>query len=51
MEKDTNKNLELFNNQKELLDTFLKTGAINKAQYDKSLTGLSEKMGIPIPKE
>ena len=30
-------NQDLFDKQKALLDQFLKTGAINKAQYDKSL--------------
>lgn len=39
-------NKELYNKQKETLDTFLKTGAITKAQYEKSLNGLKEKMGI-----
>lgn len=32
--------------RKKLLDTFFKTGAIDKDQYDKSLNGLKEKMGI-----
>lgn len=36
----------LFLSQKELLDTFLERNAINKAQYDKSLGDLKEKMGI-----
>lgn len=36
----------LYRNQKQLLDTFLERGAISKAQYDKSLQGLKEKMGI-----
>ena len=40
------KKLELFRRQKELLDTFLSTGAIDQAQYDKSLNCLIEKMGI-----
>ncbi len=35
---------ELFDKQKELLDTFLATGAITKDQYDKSLNALQEKM-------
>ena len=38
--------LELFRRQKELLDTFLSTGAISLAQHDKSLNCLIEKMGI-----
>ena len=40
------KKLELFRRQKELLDTFLSTGAISQAQHDKSLNCLIEKMGI-----
>ena len=40
------KKLELFRRQKELLDTFLPTGAISQAQHDKSLNCLIEKMGI-----
>ena len=38
--------LKLYNQQKELLDTFLEHGAITKEQYDKSLGGLKEKMGL-----
>ena len=37
------KKLELFRRQKDLLDTFLSTGAISQAQYDKSLNCLIEK--------
>ena len=37
---------KLYDDQKKLLDTFLKTGAIDKAQYEKSLNGLKEKMDI-----
>lgn len=37
---------KLYESQKKLLDTFLNTGAIDKTQYDKSLNGLKEKMGI-----
>ena len=36
---------QLFLNQKALLDQFLKTGAITKAQHDKSLGDLVKKMG------
>ena len=43
------KKRELFRRQKALLDTFLATGAINRAQHDKSLNGLIEKMGIENP--
>ena len=39
------KNHQLYLRQKELLDQFLKTGAISKEQYDKSLHDLTEKMG------
>lgn len=38
----------LFVSQKETLDTFLAHGAITKEQYEKSLTGLKVKMGLPI---
>lgn len=44
--KSDEKKIELFKNQKELLDTFLSHGAITKAQYDKSLGCLTEKMGM-----
>ena len=40
------KKIELFRRQKDLLDTFLSTGAISQAQHDKSLNCLIEKMGI-----
>ena len=40
------KKLELLRRQKDLLDTFLSTGAISQAQRDKSLSCLIEKMGI-----
>lgn len=40
------KNIELFEKQKATLDSFLKTGAIDKMQYEKSLNGLKEKMKI-----
>ena len=36
----------LFLQQKETLDTFLAHGAISQEQYDTSLKGLIEKMGI-----
>ncbi len=39
------KNHHLYLRQKELLDTFLRTGAISKEQYEKSLHDLTEKMG------
>ena len=40
------KNRELFFKQKRLLDMFQERGAISKAQHDKSLHDLREKMGI-----
>ena len=39
------KNRILFQQQKELLEMFLKKGAISKEQYEKSLHDLTEKMG------
>ncbi len=39
------KKRQLYEKQKDLLDTFLKRGAISQAQYDKSLGDLAEKMG------
>ena len=40
------KNSQLYLRQKELLDTFLEKGAISRAQYEKSLHDLTEKMGF-----
>ena len=40
------KKLVLFRRQKDLLDTFLATGAISREQHDKSLNCLIEKMDI-----
>ena len=42
------KNHQLFLKQKDLLDSFLVRGAISKAQHDKSLHDLIEKMGEHI---
>lgn len=39
------KNHQLYLKQKQLLDQFLKKKAISKAQYEKSLHDLTEKMG------
>ena len=39
------KNHQLYLKQKELLDQFLKRGAITQKQHDKSLHDLSAKMG------
>ena len=40
------KNKLLFHRQKGILDMFLERGAISKAQHDKSLHDLIEKMGV-----
>lgn len=40
------KRVDLFLRQKRTLDLFLERNAISKAQYDKSLGDLIEKMGI-----
>lgn len=37
-------NKELYQRQKQLLDTFLSHGAISKEQYEKSLSVLKEKL-------
>ena len=41
----------LFNKQKDLLDTFLSHGAIDRRQYEKSLTCMAEKMGMQVENE
>ena len=46
LEKYLGGKVELYRQQKELLDTFLEHGAISQAQYDKSLEDLTEKMGV-----
>ncbi len=43
---DFEKKKELFLEQKKTLDTFLKTGAISRMQYDKSYGDLIKKMGM-----
>ena len=43
---DGGKKQELFRRQKRTLDLFLERNAISKAQYDKSLGDLIERMGI-----
>ena len=40
------KNEQLYLRQKETLDMFLQHGAISKAQHDKSLRDLKEKMWV-----
>lgn len=42
----TEKNRQLYYQQKRLLDTFLSHHAISKEQYDKSLGDLTVKMGM-----
>lgn len=42
---DEEKKRQLYERQKELLDTFLSKGAISEAQYQKSLGDLTVKMG------
>ena len=37
---------QLFLKQKAILDKFLERGAITRAQYDESLRGMREKMGM-----
>ena len=44
MTKERWQKIELFRQQKKLLDTFLGSGAISRAQYDKSLADLRELM-------
>ena len=40
------KKKQLYLYQKQTLDIFLKSGAISRAQYNKSLGDLTEKMGM-----
>ena len=40
------KNRQLFLKQKHLLELFLERGAISRAQFEKSLGDLKEKMGF-----
>ena len=42
------RNRALFNKQKDLLDTFLSHGAIDRRQYEKSLSCMAEKMGMQV---
>ena len=37
--------------KKDLLDTFLSHGTIDRRQYEKSLTCMAEKMGMEVDKE
>ena len=45
-EKEFEKKKQLFLDQKKTLDSFLKTGAISRLQYDKSYGDLVKKMGM-----
>lgn len=40
------KKIQLYLEQKKILETFLAHGAISKAQFDKSLGALTVKMGM-----
>ena len=40
------KKIDLYLRQRHTLDLFLERNAISKAQYDKSLRDLTEKMGV-----
>jgi hypothetical protein len=42
------KNKLLFERQKQMLEEFLERNAISKAQYEKSLHDLTEKMGVTL---
>lgn len=42
------KNLELYIKQVKMLNTYLKTGALSLRDYEKSMGGLTEKMGYLI---
>ncbi len=47
MEEDRfKKRVSLYFEQKKLLETFLKNGAITRAQFEKSLHDLTVKMGM-----
>ena len=46
MTKERWQKVELFRQQKKLLDTFLQNGAISRAQYDKSFGDLRDLMGM-----
>ena len=41
----------LFYKQKDLLDTFLSKGAIDRRQYEKSLYCMAEKMGMDLNRD
>ena len=41
----------LFIKQKDLLDTFLSHGALDRKQYEESLTSMAEEMGMSLNEE
>ena len=43
---DEQKKIDLYLRQKKMLEDFLERNAISKAQFDKSLGDLTEKMGM-----
>ena len=49
--RQTGKSESWYLRQKHLLDTFLVHGAISRAQYEKSLGDLTEKMGMEKERE
>ena len=48
MTKERWQKVELFRQQKQLLDTFLQNGAISQAQYNKSFGDLRDLMGMHV---
>jgi hypothetical protein len=46
MTKERFQKVELFRQQRKMLDTFLQNGAISQAQYDKSFGDLLDLMGM-----
>ena len=46
MADHTEREIALFQKQKETLDTFLAHGALSREQYDFSLNNLTDKMGM-----
>ena len=46
MIENEQKKVELYLKQKQMLEMFLERNAISKAQFDKSLGDLTEKMGM-----
>lgn len=46
MENNEEEIMELYYKQKRMLKDFLSAGAIDRKQYDTSINGLREKMGV-----